>query len=233
MLPALQISLYFIRPLAGDRPPVIVFRSCWVAEGSDLETDLLTPAKRWKQKGNRAEKCYSWGVTYRTHRKIQAHARTHTHWEPFLRQDIVPRAVVTDADMLLDTYKCGLVYLFISSTSLRTWRKCLVLLWKMFKLTHSGHIHRNLSLKDSFLLFPFFSLLQQTALHCSTLDSVTLSVYLECSLIRGQASLSPMCPTVSHASCRQSHVTRSGAVHPQREQVRALESLISAALLLN
>lgn len=62
--------LYFlIGLLAGDRPPVIVFRSCWVTEGSDLETDLLTPAKRWKQKGNRAEKslCFSWGVTYHTH----------------------------------------------------------------------------------------------------------------------------------------------------------------------
>lgn len=160
---------------------------------------------------------------------------THTHTLGTISETRhrVPRAVVIDADMLLDTYKCGLVYLFISSTSLRTWRKCLVLLWKMFKLTYSGHIHRNLSLKDSFLLFPFFSLLQQTALHFSTLDSVTLSVYLECSLIQGQASLSPMCPTVSHATCRQPHVTRSVPVHPQREQVRALESLISAALLLN
>lgn len=76
---ACGVDLYFVcfvGPLAQEKPPVIVFRRGLVAEGSDLETALLTSAKRWKQKGNRAEKCYSWAVTYLS--LIHTHGHTHT-----------------------------------------------------------------------------------------------------------------------------------------------------------
>ena len=59
--------------MAGEKSPVIVFRRGLVAEGSNLETALLTSAKRWKQKGNRAEKCYSWAVTYLSLSLIHTH----------------------------------------------------------------------------------------------------------------------------------------------------------------
>lgn len=88
-----ETSLFLTGPLAGERPPVIVFRSCWVTEGIDLETDLLTPTKRWKQEGNRAER----GCASSTESLItRAHAQ---------KPHETPRAIVTDADMLPDTYR--------------------------------------------------------------------------------------------------------------------------------
>lgn len=53
----------------------------------------------------------------RTERHKHMHALTYTLGTISETRHRVPRAVVIDADMLLDTYKCGLVYLFISSTS--------------------------------------------------------------------------------------------------------------------
>lgn len=79
-----------------------------VAEGSDLETALLTSAKRWKQKGNRAEKCYSWAVTYLSVSLSYTHTHGHTHTDSGCQDKThrMPQAVVTDANMLPHTYKC-------------------------------------------------------------------------------------------------------------------------------
>lgn len=72
----------------------------------------------------------------------------------------------------------------------------------------------------SLLVFPscFFS-------PFSTIDSAILSVYLECSLIQGQAGLSPMGPAVSQSHTDR-HMFEDAGACPSTE--RAIERLRKA-----
>lgn len=151
--------------------------------------------------GNRAEKCYSWAVTYLSLTPTHIYTRTRTHTRNNFQDKThrMPGAVFSDADLLPDTYKC------MQASVVRSW--CFLISW--LKLT--------VDVTCSSLLFH----LPMIALDFFT-TTVMLSVYLECSLIQGQAACHPQVQvSPSHVDRHMLEDTRSRpSAESERERRR-------------